>query len=361
MTNTETYNEPERLPTANIITQGKKNVFLTHSVVSGRSKKLIYKTKRSDTGSVKEVECTQEQADVYIHQQVVKSLRTHPDDINLPHMSMLCLPKEYKAVRERDVLVRFRVPEASMSWIDNDILSVDSTTCFNSDSSFFPTSGTSNFTLAVLTIYPVDSGYFATLKTEQGYTGLPMSHWMSLVPIWRKTVVKTEIAILIDSEAQSDLPGLAKMANKRGYTFLGAISGFFNKVEGSFEALLSQLSACKLFADARVPAEPTMDDEFGFAFSMATNSVYRFDARRSILLTIIDFDSSTNTWVLGFTDTGERLTQIPYSYDDFFTMGYQIAVVASFREQELVKVFSYQFHSSCLDEESSSSQLETKI
>ena len=360
MTITETRNEHERLRTASIITQGKqKNVFLTHSVVNLSSNKLIYKTKRSDTGSVKEVQCTQEQADVYIHQQVVKSLQAHTDDINLPHMSLLELPKEYRTVRERDVLVCFRVPEASMSWIDSDIHFADTTDTFGSDCRFYPTRGTENFTLAVLTIYPEDSGYFATLKTEHGYTGLPMSHWMSLVPIWRKTKVKTEIAVLIDSEAQSTLPGLGKMANKRGYTCLGVISGFFDRADGAGDAYFKELSTRQLFVDARLPAEPTVDCEYGFAFSMSHHALYRFDARRSILLTIIDFDSSSNSWVLGFTDTGERVTQIPYSYDDFFSKGYQIALVATVREQKLMKVFSYQFHSSCFDEESSSTQLES--
>lgn len=254
-----------------LITQNKKKIFLSHSCARLPSEKVLISTSRSDSKTVKEVELSPSQADVFINQKIASSLNDNPDDITLPYMSMVSTQPDNKHVRERDVLVRLRVPETSMSWIEDKVSTVSSGVILDKETTFYPTNGNKNFYLAVLTLYPPESGFFATLKTEQGYTGLPMSHWMSVVPMWRRTKVKTEIAILIDNDAQARMPGIGKMSNKRGYTPLGVISGFF---DGNMEtcnqiSVREELLSMSLFSDARCSSCPTEKSHFGFAFCMS--------------------------------------------------------------------------------------------
>lgn len=344
-----------------LVTQAKKkNVFLYHTTARLPNKNLRVSTERTDTNSVKEFELNQAQADVYIHQMVAECLANHPDDVFIPYMSLLGLPSELRHIRERDILVRFRVPEVSMSWIDDKVDVVHSPVEITDEEEFYPTDGRSNFKLGVLTIYPNDSGLFATMKTEKGYEGLPMSHWMSLIPFWRETTVKTEIAVLIDSEAQALLGGIGENSNKRGYTPLGVISGFFNgNVEQYSQAITkARLLSAALFEDARAAAKPSDIDAYGIGFSMYHHSVKRLDCRRAVVMEILDFDSASESWRLGFSDEREPVTSIPYNYSDFLAKGYLVAVVALVNNGVFGKILSYEFHSSSFEEECSVTQLD---
>lgn len=327
---------------------------------SHRTKKLtdgsvIMCRTNMNSGSVKEIHMSQMQADVYIHQQVTASLEQHPCSTLRPYTSMIGLPPQLKHLKERDILIRFAVPgQFEYPPLDTSLSLKD-----NVGFDFYHVDKVSTVKPAILTIYPRHSGYFATLKSKGGYLGLPMTQWMALVPLWEKTTEITEIAVLIDSEGLAYNRHCTADSNRSIITPVGVLSGFFNGNVELFDHSSERTALCGLaiFEGAR---EPASYDEgcFGLAYCPKSFQLAVIDPRQSILMEILDFDSDSNSWLLGFSDERKVIFSVPYNYSDFYSKGYQLAVVTTVSNGQVGDLISCQFHASCTeDDDSTTGQL----
>lgn len=338
-----------------IVTRGKaKDVFYSNWTRKINAQSLVMCRENMKTGNIKEVRLNQKQADVHIHQQVARSLKIQPCPTMRPYTSMVGLPAKFKHLKEKDILIRFAVPGVF------DVPDVEATECLKGIEAreFYPFENNGTVKFAILTVYPKDSGYFATLKSNAGYLGLPMTHWMSLVPLWEKTTVKTEIAVLIDSEGLPYNRFCTQDSNRSIITPLGIISGFYTGNSESYDHLSERSALLELtvFESACTPS-PYMDGTFGYEYCPQMFKITSVDPRRSLLMEILEFDSSTNEWLIGFSDTRVPLFSIPYIYSDFYSKGYQVAVVTTVCSGNVDQLLSSQFHSSSLEDDSTSLQL----
>lgn len=228
--------------------------------------------------SYKETEMSKGQAAVYLHRRFSEALSSQGKIKYYPFFSRDENLKK-AGLTEKDIMLSFGVPETSLSFTDTKIVKVPH--LIPTNQKFFRTNGLSYYHFAILTIYPPDSGYFATLKLKNGYIGLCLEHWLSLIPIWQETRIKTEIAIIVDFTCTGRMGRINDQYNYCGYTPLGVMSGFFNGNPEKFDADLMQKRLLKLslFSDAQELVERDDNDVFGYAFDLATCSVIELDCR----------------------------------------------------------------------------------
>lgn len=339
-----------------IVTRGKsKGGLYSHSTKKQNDGSVIMRRTNMKSGSAREIYMNQMQADVHIHQQVAKSLVEHPCPTLRPYTSMVGLAPQVKHLKERDILVRFAVPGMFEYPAPDVSLSLNGLETFD----FYNVDKGGTVKPAILTIYPRGSGYFATLKSKTGYLGLPMTQWMSLVPLWEKTTKVTEIAVIIDSEGLPYNRHCTQDSNRSVITPLGITTGFYNGNAESYDShserqFLLSLSA---FESALEPVAHS-EGHFGFAYCPQLFQFITVDPRQSLLMEILGFDSSNDSWLLGFSDERKPLFTVPYNYSDFYSKGYQLAVVTTVTNGVVGELISYQFHSSCTEDyDSTTAQL----
>lgn len=190
--------------------------------------------------------------------------------------------------------------------------------------------------IGVLTLWPASSHQLAVFDVDGKPYPLTMSEWASLREFWRDVVSETKIVVELD-ERGFQRSGSAE--HIKTFTPLAIIkNGFKQALSERFNEpqLFMGLRSFIFFDGAKKPWI-TNSERFAIGFCEQSNQVFKLDRNQTLHLTVLSFNSHSNSWVIGFDDSPVGVLEIPYMSDVVMFRDQAITIKAVLVDGRLVK------------------------